>query len=122
MRAFSPPVTSTLNLMDEFPFAAEFEEQMRRVKAELDLAAGDIYEDCACHPVICIGVDYETDEIWGVSLIDGSQPRNCSLRHCGIRKLSVEEAWKIKMEGPSEPEYRESMSEEKRWWVRRRQY
>jgi hypothetical protein len=65
-----------------------------------------------------MGVDYETDEIWGVSLVDGSQPRGCSLRHCGIRKLTMEEAWKIKMEGPAEPEYKAAISEEQRWWAR----
>ncbi|MDO8651171.1 MAG: hypothetical protein Q7R66_03155 [Undibacterium sp.] len=90
--------------MDEFPFAAEFEEQMRRVKADLALGVGDVYEDCAYHPVLCIGISYEEDEIWGVSLIDGSQPRSCSLRHCGVRKLTIEEAWKIKKEWPPDAE------------------
>jgi hypothetical protein len=104
--------------MDEFPFAAEFEEQMRRVKAELALSIGDIYEDCGCHPVLCIGISYEEDTVWGVSLIDGSQPRSCSLRHCGVRKLTIEEAWKIKLEGPPDAECRAKIREENRWWVR----
>ena len=107
--------------MDEFPFAAEFAEQMRRVKAELNLAPGDIYEDCSFHPVLCMGVDYEADDIWGVSLVDGSQPRSCSLRHCGIRKLTTDEAWKLKMEGPADPSHRAAVSDEKRWWVRERE-
>jgi hypothetical protein len=59
---------------------------------------GDIYEDCAHHPCLCVEVDEAQDDIWGISLIDGSQPRSCSLRHCGIRKLNVAEAWAIKME------------------------
>jgi hypothetical protein len=74
---------------NDFPFQAEFDEQMRRAREELDLAVGDIYEDCACHPVLCTAVDYENDDISGISLVDGSYPRSCSLRHCGVRKLTV---------------------------------
>jgi len=59
-------------------------------------APGDLYEDCAYHPCLCVGVDVEDDNIWGVSLIDGSYPRSCSLDHCGVRKLDAEEAWEIK--------------------------
>jgi len=59
-------------------------------------APGDIYEDCAYHPVLCVSASEENDEIWGVSLIDGSYPRNCSLAHCGVRKVTVEEAWALK--------------------------
>lgn len=105
--------------MDDFPFAAEFEEQMRRVKVELDLAVGDIYEDCAYHPVLCMGISYEDDNVLGISLIDGSQPRSCSLRHCGVRKLTVEEAWKIELEGPPNDEHRAKIREENRWWGKR---
>ena len=32
---------------NDFPFQAEFEDQMRRARAELDLAVDDIYEDSA---------------------------------------------------------------------------
>lgn len=56
-------------------------------------APGDIYEDCAEHPCLCIGVSEEDDEIWGISLIDGSYPRACSLAHCGVEKLTPQEAW-----------------------------
>ena len=51
---------------------------------------GDIYEDCAYHPVIC--EEIEGDDIAGVSMLDGSRPRSCSLRHCGVRKMSQAEA------------------------------
>lgn len=54
---------------------------------------GDIYEDCANHPCLCIEVGETDDEIWGISLIDGSHPRACSLAHCGISKLTPAEAW-----------------------------
>jgi hypothetical protein len=48
---------------------------------------GDIYEDCAFHPVLCTAVD--GDEIQGISLIDASMPRACSIAHCGVIKLSI---------------------------------
>ena len=53
------------------------------------------------HPCLCIEIDYLADEIWGVSLIDGSYPRTCSLLHSGVRKLSVQEAWNLKMSSSS---------------------
>ena len=60
------------------------------------LIVGDIYEDCAYHPVLCTYVDYENDVIEGISLVDGSQPRGCSLVHCGVRRLSVAEVLHIR--------------------------
>ena len=42
-------------------------------------APGDIYEDVIYHPCLCVGVSVEEDELWGISLIDGSYPRNCSI-------------------------------------------
>ena len=57
---------------------------------------GDIYEDCAFHPVLCTRVDYEVDKLEGISLIDGSAPRSCSLRYCGPFRLTVEDALAIK--------------------------
>jgi hypothetical protein len=100
----------------EFPFQAKFEEEMRRAREQLGLAVGDIYEDCFYHPVLCVSVDYENDDISGVSLIDGTYPRSCSLRHCGVRKLTVEEAWDIRRNGPREPEVRERIDLKRRWW------
>ena len=57
---------------------------------------GDIYEDVFFHPCLCIGVSEKDDEIWGISLIDGSNPRTCSLNFSAIRRLTVEEAWQVK--------------------------
>jgi hypothetical protein len=105
---------------DEFPFQAGFEERMRLAKADLQLAVGDIYEDCAFHPVICMGVSYEEDELWGVSLVDGSYPRSCSLVHCGVRKLTPAEAWDIRMHGPVSAEDRDRIPIDKRWWFHAR--
>jgi hypothetical protein len=101
---------------DAFPFQAEFDEQMRHAREKLGLAVGDIYEDCAYHPVLCVSVEYENDDISGISLIDGTHPRSCSLRHCGVRKLTVDEAWEIRRKGPSDPEARAAMAPDRRWW------
>jgi len=49
-----------------------------------------IYEDCTYHPCLCTQI--EGDDIEGISLIDGSVPRNCSLAHCGPMVLTVPEA------------------------------
>jgi len=42
---------------------------MAKAKAELQLSPGDLYEDCSFHPVVCVEVDYDRDEIFGISLI-----------------------------------------------------
>ena len=57
---------------------------------------GDIYEDCAFHPVWCTWVDYSEDEIRGISLLDGTGPRSCSPAHCGPIKLTAREALEIR--------------------------
>jgi hypothetical protein len=82
----------------------------------LGIKVGDLFEDCSFHPVLCLGVDYQEDEIWGVSLIDGSYPRSCSLLHCGVRKLSEQEAWQIKLRGPSDENDAALIALERRWW------
>jgi hypothetical protein len=50
---------------------------------------GMIYEDCAFHPVLCVGV-HSDESVSGISLIDGS------LTSCGVIPLSVEEAVEIR--------------------------
>jgi hypothetical protein len=62
------------------------------------IAPGDIYEDCAYHPVLCTYISYADDEVMGISLVDGTAPRSCSLRHCGVRKLSLAEAVEMRDE------------------------
>lgn len=54
---------------------------------------GDIYEDCAYHPVRCTFSDGE--DVKGISMVDGSSPRTCSIRHCGVTKLTEDEANKL---------------------------
>ena len=64
-----------------------------------DIQPGDIYEDSAYHPCLCLGVD--DYGVWGVSLIDGSYPRAEDFSFSGIRKLSPQEAWLWKTQGPA---------------------
>lgn len=71
-----------------------------RDKKKYHIQPGDIYEDCAYHPCLCTEVEDEGDDISvsGISLIDGSYPRPCSLNHCGVIKMTLEEAWHRKRE------------------------
>jgi hypothetical protein len=94
----------------------QFKRTMREAAQKLDLHPGDLYEDCSYHPVLCLGVNYKTDELWGVSLIDGSYPRCCSLVHCGVRKLSPKQAWLLKARGPSRARVRERIAPDEQWW------
>ena len=94
----------------------ELDKALGQAKKRLGLKPGDIYEDCAFHPVLCLGVDYKNDEIWGISLIDGTYPRSCSLLRCGVRKLGLQEAWTSKLRGPAVPEGRKAIPASKRWW------
>ena len=94
----------------------EFDKKMNRAFRQLRLKPGDIYESCSCHPVLCLGVDYKRDEIWGVSLIDGTHPLSCSLLHCGVRRLTPKQAWEAKMHGPLDVEARDRVAQERRWW------
>ena len=63
-----------------------------------EISPGDIYEDVFFHPCLCIGV--EDGAAWGISLIDGSQPRAVDLGVSGVRKLTVQQAWEWKLKGP----------------------
>ncbi len=94
----------------------EFDKKMLQAYKRLNIKVGDIFESCNYHPVLCLGVDYKADEIWGISLIDGTHPQCCSLVHCGIKRLSPKQAWKIKTHGPLDLEVRDSFSIENRWW------
>jgi hypothetical protein len=89
-----------------------------------NIKVGDIYEDCAFHPVLCTFVTSD-GSVGGISLVDGSYPRCCSLFSCGVQKLTVAEAEKICKEGPSSDkkkhmEYCESQGwgPYKKWWVK----
>lgn len=77
-----------------------------------DIKPGDIYEDSAYHPCICIGVD--NDEVWGISLIDGTYPRTETIGLSGIRKLALAEAWEWKLKGPQDTDIDSDTI--KKWW------
>jgi hypothetical protein len=81
------------------------------IKSPNDLSVGEIYEDCFHHPCLCVSVD--DDEIQGISLVDGSYPRSCSIEHCGPRKLTIEEARRWKLSGPDDVQ----LEPQFRWWA-----
>ena len=80
------------------------------IKLPTDLRSGDYYEDCFFHPCLCTRVD--GDEINGVSLVDGTYPRGCSVGHCAVRKLSIAEALHWKFFGPAD----QAVPPESQWW------
>ena len=82
------------------------------VQSESDIRPGDFYEDCAYHPCLCIRV--LDDEVSGVSLVDGSAPRCCSIRNCGLRRLTYDEAIDWRFYGPPDV----VLEPGSRWWVK----
>ena len=91
--------------------ATEYETLMPLgIEFATDLKTGDYYEDCAYHPCVCIHV--EDGEVCGVSLIDGSYPRSCSVPGCGVRRLSLREALHWKFYGPIDAD----VPEDQQWW------
>jgi cbb3-type cytochrome oxidase subunit 3 len=67
---------------DEKAKARRFKQEMDDVREE----KGDktYYEDCSYHPCLITLIDYNNDDIKGKSLVDGTEPRSCSLRSCGV--------------------------------------
>lgn len=65
----------------------------------VDFAVGEIYEDCSFHTVLCTAIlaqDGDT-ELTGISLIDGSYPRTCSVLNCGPTPLTISQAMTAKL-------------------------
>jgi hypothetical protein len=62
-----------------------------------EFVVGGFYEDCAYHPCLCIGIDEEERGLTGISLIDGSIPRSCSIDHCGPEPITIEDAVLIRL-------------------------
>lgn len=78
-----------------------------------ELLPGDLFEDCRFHPCLCTeanSVD-DRDGVSGISIVDGT-PCNCSMAHCGLRKLTVEEAVQWKYHGPGDQVI------DDHWWER----
>jgi hypothetical protein len=70
-------------------------------KSNDELRVGSIYEDCSYHPCLCTAVDISEDEVRGISLIDGSGPRSCSIKYCGPVPLNLEKALEAKRDFPA---------------------
>jgi hypothetical protein len=94
----------------------DIDDKLLEAYETIGIRVGDIFEDCAFHPVLCLGADYQGDTLWGISLIDGTYPRSCSFIHCGVCKLSLEEAWNIKKSGPSDEAAASLIDPDRRWW------
>jgi hypothetical protein len=75
-----------------------------------ELRPGDIYEDPAYHPCLCLAV--ENGEATGISLVDGSYPRAADIGVSDVRKLTLEEAWHWRRFGPRDA----VVSPGNRWW------
>lgn len=84
------------------------------IENEGDIQPGEYYEDCAYHPCLCIAVS--KGMVDGISLVDGSFPRNCGIPQCDLRRLTVTEAITWRLHGPQEtpPEFASTFS--KPWW------
>lgn len=65
-----------------------------------EIRPGDIYEDCSFHPVLCTYID-DGDEIGGISLIDATSPRACSLSGCAVTKLSIADVIAARTDWPA---------------------
>lgn len=78
-----------------------------------DLRPGDLFEDCRYHPCLCYDVGDPSDAaaVFGISLVDGSTCQ-CSVIHCGLRKLTPAEVWQWKSQGPVD----QQLDPADRWW------
>jgi hypothetical protein len=81
-----------------------------------ELSVGDFYEDCAYHPCLCIGTSMGTVD--GISLVDGSFPRNCGVPQCDVRKLTLEEAIQWRLFGPPDVPPEIEMTDEQKYWLK----
>jgi len=58
------------------------------------IGAGDFYEDYRGFPMLCTKSDYFDDILMGICLLDWL-PGNCSPKHCGVKKLTPQEALEL---------------------------
>ena len=82
----------------------------KEITNNTEISPGDIYEDSAYHPCLCLEVNGY--EVWGISLVDGSYPRSDDIALGGVRKLSLEEAWIWKTKGPADV----VLEDKSKWW------
>jgi hypothetical protein len=87
------------------------------VQHDHELQPGDYYEDCAYHPCLCVASG--NGLVDGISLVDGSFPRNCGIPQCDVRKLTAEEAITWRLYGPQDvPDEFETTFDRERWWLK----
>lgn len=81
------------------------------------IEVGDFFEGCSFHPLLCVESDYEEDSLAGISIVDGSL-QSCSVRSCGVRKLTPREAITWRFRGPQDVDegYGDPDEWEKSWW------
>ncbi len=62
---------------------------------------GDIYLDVFGHPTVCLLVTIEDNDrdisLEGVSLLDATYPRSCSVVHSAPEKITYAQAWDMKI-------------------------
>jgi hypothetical protein len=85
-----------------------------------ELRPGDFYEDCAYHPCVCIAT--EMGVVQGISLVDGSFPRECGVPQCGVRKLTLDEAIAWRLFGPSDLPAESEMTDAQKYWLKGEDY
>ena len=81
-----------------------------------EIRPGEFYEDCAFHPCLCTASAMGMVE--GISLVDGSYPRNCGVPHCGVRKLTFEEAVQWRLQGPPDVPPELEMTDAQKYWLK----
>ena len=87
-------------ICDEFLPEELIKEKRELVEEWKDyIKVGDIYVDGFGHPTLCMEVEinYIGIGLEGISLYDGSYPRGCCVIHQAIEKISLEEAWEMKL-------------------------
>jgi hypothetical protein len=90
------------------------------IKNADELKPGDFYEDCAFHPCLCVSTGMGMVD--GISLVDGSFPRNCGVPQCGVRKLTAKEAIAWRLFGPPDLPPDLEMIDEQRYWLKSQDY
>ena len=85
-----------------------------------EIEPGDFYEDCAFHPCLCVSKG--NGMVDGISLVDGSFPRNCGVPQCGVRKLTAEEAIRWRLFGPADLPAELEMTDEQKYWLKALKY
>ena len=61
---------------------------------------------------------YHTKYLDGISLVDGSYPRNCGILQCDLRELTWQEAFQWKFHGPPDMPPEIELPEDRKYWLR----